>query len=176
MSNGTKRCFVSIDLPSGVKKYLSDLQNKGIYWIKWMRPQNMHMTLNFLGDLYPEDIERAKKILTEISAEFQPFAVSLNKIRQERDMLWIMPSQSHEIDEIQDALKDSLKHSRLGKRERRSYQPHVLLGKSKTGRFMKWTPDNFKPVEFQVDRINLYESELTPGAATHTLIQSFALS
>jgi 2'-5' RNA ligase len=100
----------------------------------------------------------------------------LDKVKQERDMLWIMPSNSTEIDAIQDELKAKLKHSRLGKTERRSFVPHVLLGKSKTGRFMKWKPENFEPVEFEVGAINLYESELTPGAATHRLMESFALN
>lgn len=170
-----KRVFISIDLPKYVKSYFASLQNPGVYWIKWVRPGNMHITLNFLGDLNPREIENSKKIISNVASEWDPFSVKLERVRQERDMLWIMPGESKEIDLLQEKLGDQLKHSRLGKRERRSYQPHILLGKSKTGRFMKWTPENFQPVEFEVGSINLYESELTPGAATHILIQSFAL-
>ena len=138
-----------------------------------MKPQNMHITLSFLGDLHSHEIENAKKILEEISADFFSFDVRLDKIRQERDMLWIMPSYTEAIESLQEAVKDRLGHARLGKRERRSYHPHILLGKSKTGRFMKWRPENFEPIEFQVNSISLYESELTPGVATHRLIHSF---
>lgn len=172
----TQRCFVSIDLPPSVKHYLSSLQNPGIYWIKWTKPGNMHITLNFLGDLNGQEIENAKKIISNVASQWSSFFVRQEQVRQERDMLWIMPGVSKEIDLLQEELRGQLKHSRLGKRERRSYQPHILLGKSKTGRFMKWKPENFKPIEFEVRSINLYESELTPGAATHRLIQSFALN
>lgn len=176
MSIGTKRCFVSIDLPPSIKEYLASLQKPGIYWIKWLKPQNMHITLNFLGDIDEREIANARLILSEVAGNHQAFLLELNQIKQERDMLWIMPSQSGEIDAIQDELKHRLKHSRLDKRERRSFQPHVLLAKSKTGRYMKWRPENFRPVGFEVDGLQLYESELTPGSATHRLIQSFALN
>lgn len=171
----TKRCFVSIDLPKAVKDYLTSQQTPGIYWIQWMKPGNMHITLNFLGDLNGPEIENAKKIISSVASQWSNFFVRLGRVRQERDMLWIMPGESKEIEALQEELRGQLKHSRLGKRERRSYQPHILLAKSKTGRFMKWRPENFQPVEFEVRAINLYESELTPGAATHRLIQSFAL-
>lgn len=140
-----------------------------------MKPQNMHITLNFLGDINDLEIEHAQQILAEVAERHKTFSVNLDEVKQERDMLWIMPSHSVEIDSIQEELKSELKHSRLGKRERRSFEPHVLVAKSKTGRFMKWKPDNFQRIKFDVSSINLYESELTPGAATHRLIQKFNL-
>ncbi|MDP3740703.1 MAG: RNA 2',3'-cyclic phosphodiesterase [bacterium] len=170
-----KRIFVSIDLPREVREYFIRIQNPGIYWIKWMKSGNLHITLNFLGDLNSPQIENAKQVLLDVANLHSAFELTLDTVKQERDMLWIMPSRSSSVDDIAETLKERLKHARLGKRERRSFNPHVLLGRSKTGRYMKWKPENFKPVTFTVDKINLYESELTPGAATHRLIESFDL-
>jgi 2'-5' RNA ligase len=170
-----KRIFVSIDLPPSIIDYLKTIQNHNVYWIKWMPAKNLHITLNFLGDLGKAEIEDAKQILADTVPYYQPFVLRLSGTRSERDMLWLVPEESDMLRDLQSELKNKLKNSRLGKRERRSYIPHVLLAKSKTGRNMIWQPKQFTPMEFAVDKINLYESRLTPGAATHILIQSFPL-
>ncbi len=170
-----KRCFVSIDLPHNIKDYLASLSRHDIYWIKWINPRNLHMTLNFLGDLNAERIDSARETIANVAQNFRQFNLRLTDLKTQFDMLWLLPEYNEELIQLQDELKDSLKSARLGKRERRSFSPHILLGKSKTGRPMRQVIENFLPQEFRVDRINLYESELTPGAATHRLIQRFPL-
>lgn len=169
------RCFVSINLPPKIKDYLTRLQRPDIYWIKWMKPGNYHITLNFLGDLNAARINAAREVLTEVSAFHKPFTLNLSRLETSRDMLWLLPDEAPTLTELQDELKDKLHDARIDKRERRSYMPHILLAKSKTGRNMRQVIKNFEPQEFEVDKIHLYESELTPGAATHRLIESFVL-
>lgn len=172
----TKRVFVSVDLPPRVKEYLRSIQNPEIYWIKWMPPANFHITLNFLGDLNDVRIREAEAVLEEISAQSKPFAIRLSRLAASRDMLWLLPDEEPNLVNLQGELKNQLRGARIGKRERRSFQPHVLMARSKTGRNMRQVIDNFAPQEFAVDRINLYESRLTPGAATHILIKSLNLT
>ena len=174
-SNGPRRIFASIDLTPVNREYLGRLQKHDIYWIKWMKPSNYHITLNFLGDLSAARIQEVKEVLTEVTKQFSPFTLKLSKITTELDMLWLVPDESPELENLQAELKNTLRGARLGKRERRSFSPHILLAKSKTGRPMKPVIENFVPFELQVEKISLYESELTPGAATHRLIQSFEL-
>lgn len=171
-----KRCFVSIDLPLETREYLGRLARRDIYWIKWMNPKNFHITLNFLGDLNGPRIAEAKAAIAGTAQMFQPFAVKLSGLETHFDMLWLVPEQNDALMTLQDELKDRLKGSRLAKRERRSFDPHVLLARSKTGRNMKQVVENFQPQEFTVDSVKLYESELTPGAAIHRLIESFPLA
>lgn len=175
MSNGVKRIFVSVDLPATVKDYLKSVQKPNIYWIKWPKTQNLHITLSFLGDLTTQKIEDLKQILSEAASAYAPFNLKFSGFHQERDMLWLIPEENDVLSELQKDLQSRLRRVHLGKRERRHYEPHVLIAKSKTGRPMIWKPENFATLEFEVDKINLYKSKLTPGAATHILLQSFAL-
>ena len=168
-----KRCFVSIDLPREVKDYLGRLARPDIYWIKWTKTGNYHITLNFLGDLNPQRVSETEAVLAEVSPYFKPFALRLSQLETSRDMLWLLPDDGSVLTDLQDELKVRLRGARIGKRERRGYMPHVLLARSKTGRNMQQVIENFEPKEFTVDKINLYESELTPGSATHRLIKSF---
>lgn len=171
-----KRCFVSIDLPREIREYVGSLARHDIYWIKWIRPGNFHITLNFLGDLKAERIAETRRVLGEVAPLYKSFPLRLDKIETSRDMLWLLPEPNETMEQLQDEIKDKLKSARLGKRERRSYIPHILLARSKTGRHMRPVIENFEPQEFTVDRINLYESELTPGMATHRLLESYKLS
>ena len=172
----TKRIFTSIDLPPGVKNYLQGLQNPQIRWIKWMSPDNFHITLNFLGDLDQSEIETAKQVLNDTIVFYKPFPIQIIQAQPERDMLWLILEVDENLYKLHRELLENFRAARIGKRERRSYAPHVLLGKSKTGRTMTWRPEEFVTQNFLVDRINLYESQLTPERATHILIQSFPMT
>ena len=171
-----KRIFVSIDLPKQVKDYLGSLGRSDIYWIKWANPKNYHITLSFLGDLKPQRLAEARGVLTEVAPFYKPFTLKLAELKTSQDMLWLLPEKNEVLEDLQSELKSKLRGARVGKRERRGYMPHVLLARSKTGRAMQQIVQNFQPVEFPVDKINLYNSELTPGSATHTLIESFPLA
>lgn len=170
-----KRVFTGIELPQPFKDTLRKVARRDIYWIKWMPPENFHITLNFLGDLDQEELETAAVILGDVVNKYSAFDLILDQFDSTRDMLWLLPQKSEALERLQWELKSELKKARIGKSERRHYIPHVLIAKSKTGRPMRWLPENFEPLKFHVGQVSLYESELTPGAATHTLIQSFAL-
>lgn len=175
MIDNKKRIFTSIDLPESMKQYLISLQNHGVYWIKWMPVKNFHITLNFLGELDEGEVETVKQVMAGIAAAAPCFKLVLNRCRGERDMLWVTAEKNETLDLLHWRLKTEFKKAGVGKTERRGYVPHIFLGKSKTGRHMSWLPKKFEPQEFAVNAINIYTSELTPGAATHRLIQSFPL-
>lgn len=172
----TKRIFVGIELPLVVKDYLKSIQQPEVRWIKWLKPDNFHITLSFLGEIAEPETEKAKNILAAVAGETLPFKLDLGVIRGEHDMLWVLPRETWKISDLQSKLKIRLKQAGVGKREKRHYFPHVLLAKSKTGRRMDWQAQNFQPQEFPVTQINLYESRLTPGTATHILLQTFPLT
>ena len=173
----TKRAFISVDLSDAVKNKIKRLQKQQIRWIKWMNVSNMHITLNFLGDLERDEIETVKIILAELVTKYAKFDLTLSEFKAKRNMLWLLPERSETLEDLRYELNKELKASRIGKREKRKYSPHILVGKSKNqNRKMTWEPENYEPAKFEVSAINLYESRLTPGSATHTLIESFGLN
>lgn len=176
----TKRVFVSIEIPKEIKDYLQLIQNPQIRWIKWMKPDNFHITINFLGDLNEKEIELAKQVLAQTAVFHAPFSLLIKRTKAERDMLWLLPEDEPRLDALHGDLAEKFREAGIGKREKRRYMPHVLLAKSKPrggkpGRYMTWHPEQFERQEFSVHALDLYESQLTPDSATHILIQSFAL-
>ncbi|MFN7088713.1 MAG: 2'-5' RNA ligase family protein, partial [Candidatus Paceibacteria bacterium] len=61
------RTFVAIELPEALKrtvsKFASQLQKAGILDAKFVRPEQLHLTLKFLGEVYESDIDKIKAVL-----------------------------------------------------------------------------------------------------------------
>jgi RNA 2',3'-cyclic 3'-phosphodiesterase len=171
-----KRVFISIDLPEDVRAYLKNRHRPEIRWVKWMNEQNYHITLNFLGQISDERQQEVLEIITRVSLNHSRFDLKISRGKIERDMYWLVPDPSPPLSAIQEELRQEFREAKIGKRERRRYIPHLLFAKSRTGRYMEELVADLTPQEFTVDAIHLYDSELTPGKATHTLIQSFPLA
>ena len=158
----TKRIFTSIDLSDEAKAQIKSVQNKKIYPIKWMDLKNLHITLNFLGELSESKVVEVEQIMENVALGHAKFDLRLSKFLSKRHMLWLLVESSLSLRDL--------------KRERRSYSPHIMIAQTKNEqRKMKHKPENFGPIELEVTSVNLYESKLTPGSATHTLIKKFPL-
>ena len=75
----TQRLFVALDLPSAVKGQLKTLQT-GVSGAKWVKPQQMHLTLRFVGDATVEQSKQLEMGLAEIKAA--PFSFHLRGVGQ----------------------------------------------------------------------------------------------
>ncbi|MBT7486354.1 MAG: RNA 2',3'-cyclic phosphodiesterase, partial [Rhodospirillales bacterium] len=68
------RLFVGLALPSDIRLRLQALCS-GIAGARWVKPENMHITLRFVGDVNGEDVEDLNDALADISCP--PFNLSL---------------------------------------------------------------------------------------------------
>ena len=76
----TYRCFVAINLPEEAKHELAGIRAGFKSWpanVKWVEKQNFHLTLKFLGDVTPLQIENLKRALERISSLPKTFEIGL---------------------------------------------------------------------------------------------------
>src|SRR3989338_7719264 len=75
------RIFIAINLPEDIKRGLSEYQEK---WpelpAKWTAKDNLHITLEFLGDLTDEELGNVCKAVGKVTLRHKIFSVNLNKI------------------------------------------------------------------------------------------------
>ena len=71
------RLFVAIELPDVVTRRLAELQ-EAIRGISWTPGSNFHLTLKFIGDTDPREIETIRERLSEIA--IQPFILQLRGV------------------------------------------------------------------------------------------------
>lgn len=182
----TKRIFTAIELSQELKDLLRSLEIPGIYWVRWMDSANFHVTLNFLGNLSSAQIEVTKEVVGATVQGYEPFDLVFKEAVGKPNMLWLLPERNRELIYLQTELKQALREKRIGKSERRQYQPHVLLARPKNPRLhisshkmqkvaKDWHKQHFEPVTVRIKEVGIFESELLPGGAKHTLLSRHQL-
>ncbi|MBS1791149.1 MAG: RNA 2',3'-cyclic phosphodiesterase [Acidobacteria bacterium] len=182
------RTFIAIELPNSVKAELAKLQTElrrtGAD-IGWTNPENIHLTLRFLGEIEERKVDELKRVCAEIAAEFQPFSLCLKDtgyfpdFRRPR-VLWVGLGGSIEIAaQLQNRLEQGV--SALGfDREDKSFKPHLTIGRVKSGKNVKplvAKADMYPLPElpFDVGEIVLFKSELLPAGARYTALGKWKL-
>jgi 2'-5' RNA ligase len=172
------RTFIAVDLSPGVRAKAAQLIRKLSFFdddvqINWVEPQNMHITLKFLGDVPDYDVPQAIRQVQAAAEGFGEFTIrcggagafpSIDKPRT----VWLgLTEGADELEELKDRLDDSLAKMRFP-RENRRFAPHVTLGRIRRGgpalaELTKRLRDNEDAPggESAVDELVVYSSELT---------------
>jgi 2'-5' RNA ligase len=175
------RLFIAINLPEAVKSVLLEtvaqmgqrLPDKAVRWVK---PEQMHLTLRFLGDTAVSQLPDLQNQLTQLTRRHSSFRVHLNGMgafpnRKRPRVVWAgLDGDLARLQKMQAALEDHI--VALGwSREKRPFSPHITLGRVKDARAaqaLNWAVDLAK-MEFEVTGVQLVQSELRPFGAVYTV-------
>jgi len=185
----TTRSFIAIELPekiiSSISKIQEDLRAYG-FKIRWVRPENIHLTLKFLGNIDQADTEKVGEAITESVKGFVPFSLAAKgmgafpSLRRPR-VIWIGVSGDHEqLAGLQKRLDKKL--AAIGfPEEKRLFRGHLTLGRVK----QSIDPDRFAEAmkmvggfasdTFLADEIVLFKSELKPTGAVYSKLMRASL-
>ena len=109
-----------------VQRRLRALAGPGNY----TRPENLHLTLAFLGEQPPEGLSAARRALAKAAAP--PLSLTfdrLGRFRQEGEALWwIGLSETPALTALYTSLWDALEREGFP-RERRPFRPHLTLAR-----------------------------------------------
>ncbi|RZB36365.1 MAG: RNA 2',3'-cyclic 3'-phosphodiesterase [Desulfobacteraceae bacterium Eth-SRB2] len=181
MSN-TIRTFIAIELPEKIIYTIGKVQEKiksyGLK-IRWVRSENIHLTLKFLGDIKKADTEKVAKAISESVTGYHSISLSVKgigvfpSIKRPR-VLWLgISKQLDLLTELQKTLDKTLETMGFPK-EKRPFKGHLTLGRIKDKIDPKRLHDvlkeftKFESEHFFADRIILFESELKPKGAVYT--------
>jgi len=188
--NMRHRIFIAINLPEEIKKELEKYQSQ---WpelpIRWTKPENLHVTLAFLGYLSDEELVEVLRVTKEVTQKHQPFSINLTKIiygppkKMPPRMVWVEGAKSKDLANLQLDLEKSLVSSGKIKfePEERSFTCHITLGRIKTWEFRQIEPEERPEVNedislsFEVNSIEIMESALKRGGAEYTVLESTGL-
>jgi RNA 2',3'-cyclic 3'-phosphodiesterase len=175
------RTFIAIEIPSEVKSALAALQSelrRAGADVSWTKPENIHLTLNFLGEVDERRIGEVENVCVASAVEFQPFTLSLNdtgvfpNARQPR-VLWVgLAGEIGKTSEMRKRLDDGL--ALIGfEREEKDFRPHLTIGRVKSNRKIRELlaiagARQVPASPFVVAEIVLMKSELHPAGARYT--------
>jgi len=185
----TIRTFLGIDLPLTVKKALGDTQVrfKALkLHASWVKPENIHLTLKFLGDVSPQQISLVKEELLQALEPVFPFQASLGptgvfpNINRPRT-LWVgLEDPEGRLSDLHQRVEETLQN--LGfPGEKRPFSPHLTLARIKSPKNKGLLRDSLeslpKPplLKFDISSVKLYKSELTPKGSIYTVLEELKL-
>jgi 2'-5' RNA ligase len=183
------RIFIAINLPQDIKEKLVSYQFK---WpdlpCRWVKKENLHLTLVFLGYLNDEEIVDVCKITQQVSAQHGTFFIKLNTItygplKKSPRLVWAEGEKSDELKKLQKDLETALigRSSELAKERGRGYLPHITLGRLRQFEFRRLELEERPQINeeidfsFEVNSIEVMESRLKRGGSEYAILESAQL-
>ncbi|MFH0732682.1 MAG: RNA 2',3'-cyclic phosphodiesterase [Candidatus Omnitrophota bacterium] len=137
MSDATTRAFIAISLTRQLHDELSILQDKlkqSNADVKWSEPENIHLTLKFLGNITDEQIKNVVLSLKKISSGFNAFSVHLAQVgafpkTSYPRVIWVgMDEGAETVKRLNQSIENELEALGLRK-ETREFSCHLTLGR-----------------------------------------------
>jgi RNA 2',3'-cyclic 3'-phosphodiesterase len=134
------RTFIAVELSPSVKARAADLIAKlevAAAEVNWVRPQHMHLTLKFLGDVPDTETPDICRVVSRVAAGFEPFEILCRGVgafpsNDRPKTLWIgVAGGGEELVRLQSAIDDALKTELGYGRELRAFHPHLTIGRLK---------------------------------------------
>lgn len=187
------RSFIAVELPGELKQALTQLQGKfksaGSLPVRWVDPNNIHLTLKFLGDVDVAITGRITLALEEAVRGTPPFNIeasglgvfpNMNRIQ----IIWVgLHGDLEKLGQLQKRIEASLKP--LGfPPEGRPFTPHLTIARvrdfarpeerQKLGQLISATSFEDK-YRISVNAIHLIKSQLTREGPIYTKISTITL-
>lgn len=180
-----KRTFLGIDVGPDIRAQLVSLQEELAAIatdVKWVEPENLHITLLFLGEVDQREIIDLCRATQAAVAALPAFTMSIAgagcfpNARRPRT-LWVgVGAGAGDVCAVHDAIEAPLLEMGSYRRETRAYVPHVTLGRVRgepssdelakaLARHKAWSAG-----EVQVREVQLMRSDLTSDGPIYTVL------
>jgi 2'-5' RNA ligase len=177
------RVFCAIELPDELRSRVAERVRRlrsefPDVRASWEKPEKLHVTLKFLGDIEPERVEALSGAAARAVERVEPFELIIDEPGSfpphgQPRVLWLgIVDATGRLAFMQSALEEEC--AAVGfPRESRPFKPHLTLarvrsphGASELAAAHRETP--FEPQSFKVSELVLMRSELAPGGSRYT--------
>ncbi len=182
------RTFVAIDISAAIRASIDELietLRQADAKIRWSRPEGLHITLKFLGEVPATKVEIVKKSLATVHFP-APFPVAIQgsgyfpNARSPR-VIWLGIEGGAPMRDLALRVEQALEP--LGfEREKREFSPHLTLGRLSAPRKIPAIEEVLNARQpltmgsFSAEEFFLYESKPSSGGSVYTKIARFKIS
>jgi len=184
------RTFIAIEISEELRQELSVLQQelkKSEADVKWVAPDNLHLTLKFLGDTEEGKIEAMKRLLNKIAGGQSSFTISFAQIGvfPKPDfprVVWVgIEKGKDDLMRLATRIEEELFSLKFPK-EKRPFSTHLTLGRVRSPQNkdkLKTMINNLEGFKASnavgIDGFVLFRSQLTPQGSIYTALEKFTL-
>jgi 2'-5' RNA ligase len=175
----SKRLFVAIAIPPEIRKALAaSKESFDMPGLSWVREENLHITLLFIGDTEENTIASLEEKLSALSV-LRPFTLLCKEVqpvsrRGKLAMIWASFEESPAFVELATGVSNVLNHP-----PDYTPLPHVTLARVKRGHFIKTDKSSITRelfYQWQVHSFGLWSSVLTPQGSIYKVINEWQLT
>jgi RNA 2',3'-cyclic 3'-phosphodiesterase len=174
------RTFLSINLSDAIITQIQSLQralHESASGIRWTKPENCHLTLQFLGE-YPDDqIRELGRVLDPVAQRFSPFPLELGALgtfppHGPLSILWIGVTKGEStLLALADELQQALSHANISF-DKKSFVPHLTIGRAQRNQKVFLSKKEIPALpRFSVMTVDAFfgmQSQLTPEGPIYT--------
>ena len=186
------RCFIAIDIGEKIRSALSDLQQQlqdGVDVkksdVKWVNPENIHLTLKFLGEIKDAKVVEVCNIVRAVAGRHKSFELDIESVGhfggKSARVLWVGTGQGREnLLELQKDIEKSLALAGWPQ-ETREFSGHLTLcriRKPAAGVKLAQMSEDYKDFKLgtmPADSVSVYQSLLKPTGPIYTVLGSYKL-
>jgi 2'-5' RNA ligase len=179
------RTFVAIFLPIEVRESLleaaHDLSVEKS--IRWSRPENVHLTLKFLGDVPEEDLDGIRGVLSRVCGRHEPFEAATSGFgafpsASKARVVWADVVEGRDaLRALAEDLETSLGSLGFARESRRAFRPHVTLGRVRGSPVrLELAKTGARGLRFPVREMILARSVPGEAGATYSVLAACPLS
>lgn len=186
------RAFIAVEIPLALREAVcaatEPLQKSIGPAVRWVLMENMHLTLKFLGDTSPANVELLSQMLRAEAELFPGFELRLQGLGafpnpKRPRVLYIGIQAPGTLEALQRGIDSASR--RLGyESEERGFSPHLTIGRVKQNvtaaeqqtirRALEETRIDLLGTA-RVDSVHLYKSDLKPTGSVYTRLHSAQL-
>ena len=142
--------------------------------LRWIPPENYHITLAFLGNIESRDVPRLETITADIASVHTRSELKVDgltwfpSIHKPR-LLVALISQQAALKKLQADLQQQLRLHGFYV-EKRRFIPHISLARAKRNQRVKGFQLTLGELKTEMDELVLYQSELRPTGAHYSAL------
>jgi len=178
------RTFIAIPLPQNILAEFGKLYQAMSPFsreVKWIKPESVHLTLKFLGNLIPADVKKVFDGMAEVFSDPPDhFLLEIGglggfpNLRRPR-VLWVGVHGKglNQLKDIQMRIEEAMTARNFPK-ENRKFSPHLTVGRVKYYKNLEKIVESFQSyafpeMKFIVEKIHVMRSELKPEGAVYSV-------
>lgn len=157
--------------------------------LKWVAPENLHLTIKFLGEVPEKKIEQIKSLINETLDDVKSFEIGVEKLgmypnSQKPRVVWLGVRGAGPLKEIHKVLDSQLQKAEI-QPDNRGFSPHLTIARVRRNADIQSVKEIGETLsKFKVDSLGtctvnhiiLYKSELTPQGPIYTPLLSSPLN
>ncbi|MCC7089048.1 MAG: RNA 2',3'-cyclic phosphodiesterase [Chloroflexi bacterium] len=186
------RLFVACEVPDEVKEAIGEtiegLRKKSGPAVRWIKPEGVHVTLKFLGEVPVKKLPAVKLAIQEAVVGHSPFELEFSNIgtfggREGLRIMWVgIAGDVLRLEALVRAVNAAL--AVVGfEPERRPFRPHLTLGRVRDEIGTRHRAEievavgktDVPGVSWRTSQVSLMRSKLGPGGASYEVLATFPL-